>query len=156
MRQSGRVIAAILCGPVLAFAAQAQNPMSAPTYGEISLSAGFTPDPYLVNLSAGGQVDAAAELGAQCLGFIAQAPDFDLYYNAGSLPLIISAMAEADTTLVIHGPDGQWHCDDDSGGGVNPRLRFAAPVSGLYGIWVGTYTPGHTEPAQLRVSELDR
>lgn len=156
MSLSGRFIAALVCGPVLAAAAGAQTPSAAPTYGEASLSAGFTPDPYIINLDAGGAINAAAQLGPECPGFIADAPDFDLYYNAGSLPLIISVSADADTTLVVNAPDGSWYCDDDGGAGGNPRLRFGAPQSGLYDIWVGTYVSGRTERAQLRISELDR
>lgn len=160
MRYAGRLLATLtsglLSGSMLAAVATAQSPSAQPTYGEVSLSAGFTPDPYTIDLAAGGRIDAAAELGQECPGFIADAPDFDLYYNAGSLPLIISIQADADTTLVVNAPDGRWFCDDDGGAGVNPRLRFATPMSGLYDIWVGTYAPGRTEPARLRISELDR
>lgn len=148
-------IAAMTCF-ALSGLGQAQTPSAAPTYGEVSLSAGFTPDPYRVDLMSGGPVNSAERLGGNCPGFIADAPDFDLYYNAGSLPLILSVHARSDTTLVVHAPDGQWYCDDDSGAGVNPKLRFAAPQSGLYDIWIGSYDPGSNAPAQLKISELDR
>ena len=50
-------------------------------------------------------------------------------------------------------PDGQWHCDDDSGDGTNAQVRFAKPASGVYDIWVGTYSGG-TNPARLEITEL--
>ena len=135
-------------------AAQAQNPAALPSGGDVSLSAGFTPDPYTVRLHTGGSIDAAETRGAGCTGFIASAPDFDLYYNAASLPLIVSVNAAVDTTLVVHAPDGSWHCDDDSGHGLNPSIRFAVPLSGRYDIWIGTYADASREEATLSISEL--
>ena len=94
---------------------------------------------------------------ARCRGFISNAPDVRLNFVAGSsLPLIISVNSRADTTLVINGPDGRWHCDDDSGRlGMNPSLRFDNVQSGRYEIWVGTYGQRSViAPAQLHISEL--
>ncbi len=132
----------------------AQDWTADPTYGSTNLQTGFRPDPYQFNLTAGGSIDVSQSLGGSCAGFVADAPDFDLYFEAGSsLPLAISVAANADTTLVINGPDGRWYCDDDSGDGLNPSIVFNNPESGLYDIWVGTY--GNTmAPATLSVSEL--
>ena len=121
-------------------------------YGEVSLSAGFTPDPHVVSLTAGGTI-AASVVSSSCSGSIAEAPDYQITYTAGSLPLTIRTSASTDTTLVINGPDGQWHCDDDSGDGTNAQVRFAKPASGVYDIWVGTYSGG-TNPARLEITEL--
>ncbi len=149
-----RLTTAIFAALILPPAASAQDAGAAPTFGEVSLSSGFTPDPYMVELRSGGSIDAARTLGGNCVGFVASAPDFDLYFNAGSLPLIISVAAAADTTLVINGPDGEWYCDDDSGDGLNPSIRFAAPQTGLYDIWVGTYADNSLQEATLSISEL--
>tara|TARA_R110000868_G_scaffold102524_4_gene282365 strand:+ start:358 stop:822 length:465 start_codon:yes stop_codon:yes gene_type:complete len=137
------------CGAV-----QAQDTAALPTGGDVSLSAGFTPDPFTVRLNTGGSIDVSETRGPDCKGFIASAPDFDLYYNAGALPLIVSVDAAVDTTLVVHAPDGGWHCDDDSGEGLNPSIRFAMPQSGLYDIWIGTYADASREEATLSISEL--
>ncbi|HRH21034.1 MAG TPA: peptidase, partial [Brevundimonas sp.] len=80
-------------------------------------------------------------------------PDFELTYSAGSLPLIISVNSNADTTLVVNAPDARWYCDDDGGNGLNPSLRWNAPMSGTYDIWVGTFGGGNA-PATLSISEL--
>jgi len=123
------------------------------TYGTVSLASGFTGDPYRVSLSAGGGFDASG-LGGACVGMIASAPDVQLNFSGGSLPLIISAGSSSDTTLVINGPDGQWYCNDDGGtSGSNPSIRFNAPRSGAYDIWVGSYG-GASAPAELHISEL--
>lgn len=134
--------------------AEAQNWQLNPNYGSVSLTTGFAPDPYIVNVLSGGTINAAG-IGGSCRGFISNAPDFDLYFTGGSsLPLIISVASNADTTLVVRAPDGLWYCDDDSGQGLNPSVRFNNPRSGLYDIWVGTYGNASNQPAQLNISEL--
>ena len=126
----------------------------APGYGTYSLASGFTPDPFEVQLVAGGNNSASDWSGGQCAGFIADAPDVRLMFQGGSFPeLYFSADSGADTTLVINGPNGEWFCDDDGGNGaLNPLVRMA-PVSGQYDIWVGTYGSS-TASAVLSISEL--
>lgn len=136
-------------------AAMAQNYSANPTYGSIQLNSGFTPDPYNVNLQSGGSINAANSIGGSCRGYIANAPDYRVQYRAGSYPLIISVNSSADTTLVINGPDGNWYCDDDGGNqGMNPSVRFNAPASGQYDIWVGTYGSGQLYNSTLSISEV--
>ncbi|MDQ8028600.1 MAG: peptidase [Brevundimonas sp.] len=120
-------------------------------FGEVSLSAGFTPDPHRVNLTAGGGLQASV-VSSECRGAIATAPDYQITYSAGSLPLAIRTQSSSDTTLVVNGPDGEWYCDDDSGGGTNAQVYFAKPASGVYDIWVGTYSGGNTS-ATLLITE---
>ena len=62
--------------------------------------------------------------------------------------------SSADTTLVVRAPNGLWYCDDDSGQGLNPSVRFNTPMSGLYDIWVGTYGNASNQQAQINISEL--
>jgi hypothetical protein len=134
--------------------AAAQNMSLNPTYGTATLTSGFTPDPYVVNVQSGGTLNANT-LSPSCAGFIATAPDVRLNFTGGSLPLIISVASSADTTLVVNGADGQWYCDDDSGAnGLNPMVRFNNPPSGQYDIWVGTYGNASLQPAAVNISEL--
>ncbi len=121
--------------------------------GEIDLVTGFTPDPFVMEVVAGGDRNASA-LGGECVGFIAEAADVALNFQAGELPLIIAVVADADTTLVVRDPDGNWICDDDDGGEYNPYIDIATPVSGQYQIWIGTYTAGGFEDAELLISEV--
>ena len=145
---------AAACLAAMAAPAAAQDFNADPNYGSIALDVGFNEDPRVVSLRAGGNIDASS-IGNGCRGFITNAPDYRLEYNSGSLPLYISVAADSDTTLVVNGPDGSWHCDDDGGvKGMNPSLRFDRPASGRYEIWVGTYSSGSTQPAQLHISEL--
>jgi len=128
------LLAMLAAGPALS-----QEIGARPTFADLNLSSGFTPDPYTVRLTAGGTIDAARTRGGSCVGKIASAPDIRLTYTAGSLPINIKAISSEDTTLVINGPDGSWYCDDDSGGGHNPMFHLSRPTTGVYEIWVGTY-----------------
>lgn len=127
-----------------------------PAYGSVDLAAGFQPDPRTQEISAGGSLDASS-LGGNCVGWIAQAPDFRVNWTAGSgaLPLVFSVQSDADTTLVINDAQGNWVCDDDGGNeGFNPSIRFDNAESGQYDIWVGTFAQGELQPSTLHVSEL--
>lgn len=142
---------AILAVSATAGFATAQDLSAPATYGSVSLTSGFTPDPYSVQLTAGGSIDAST-VNPSCVGKIANAPDFELTYTSGSFPLIISVASESDTTLVINAADGSWHCIDDVDG-FNPKVTFPTPASGVYDIWVGTYGDA-LAPATLNISEI--
>jgi opacity protein-like surface antigen len=134
--------------------AVAQDVSQSPSFGTVTLSSGFTPDPRTVRVIAGGAIDAS-RAASSCAGKIASAPDVRVNWTGGgsALPLVFSSRSSGDTTLVINGPDGRWYCDDDSGGGVNARVAFRSPASGQYDIWIGTYGE---EPLQavLSISEI--
>jgi hypothetical protein len=134
--------------------ATAQDFNADPNFGTVNLRTGFTPDPQVVAIRSGGEINAQT-VSSACAGFISSAPDVRLNFTAGSLPLILSVAANADTTLVVNGPDGRWYCDDDGGvNGTNPMVRFNAPQSGRYEIWIGTYGNASLQPGQLYISEL--
>mgnify|MGYP000899891616 CR=1 FL=1 len=133
--------------------AQAQDWRGTPVYGEVRLENGFTPDPHTVNIQAGGNRDASSVKAAGCIGQIGNNPDYVVRYRAGSLPLYIRAESSSDTSLVVRAPNGNWSCDDDSAGNLNPQVAFNSPDSGTYHIWVGSLN-GSVVPATLQVSEL--
>lgn len=122
-----------------------------PTFGSVELSSGFSPDPHTVDIVAGGGTDLS-DMGYR--GYIAEAPDFDLYYEAGGFPLAIRVQSNVDTVLLISDPDGNWHFNDDEVG-LNPRIRFDNPPTGLYDIWVGVLDSSSTPEAQLIITELE-
>jgi hypothetical protein len=128
----------------------------APNYGSTELAAGFTPDPFDQILSSGGPIDASY-LGGDCRGWATAAPDFDVTYEAGSMSLLrfyFVADTAVDTTLIINAPDGDWYCNDDAPGTIDPMFDFANPDAGLYDIWVGSYEEGATVEGTLYVTEL--
>jgi hypothetical protein len=143
----------IVCALALtaaASAAAAQNPGASGTAGSISRSAGFTPDPITVSIYSGGGIDASETLGGSCVGMVADAPDYEFTYQAGSWPLTFAVDSDYDTSLVINGPDGEWYCVDDSEG-LNPILRWGSPLSGTYDIWVGAV--GEAGSSTLYITE---
>ena len=133
--------------------ATAQNINADPNYETATLSGGFTPDPYNVQLQSGGTINAQS-INDECLGFIDDAPDVRLHFEPGALPLLISVFSEEDTTLVINAPNGRWYCNDDGGNNLNPSIRFDPPQDGRYEIWVGTFGTSTLEAARLVISEL--
>ena len=144
----------ILASCLLPTAANAQNFELEPSFGEVSLEAGFEKDPRSVKIVSGGEIDASA-LGGACVGFLAEAPDVRLQYEAGLLPLRLFVQSAGDTTLVVNGPDGQWYCDDDSWGDVDPLISFSEPQSGQYDIWVDSFESQSNLDAVLGITELD-
>ncbi len=137
----------------------AQDYNATPLYGTLNLDAGFTPDPQRVDLQAGGSTNARTlNLGSGCVGYIATSqPDVRVRYVPGRYDtLSFHVTSNVDTTLIINGPNGQWYCNDDFDGSLNPRVLFNPPRSGQYDIWVGTYQEGRIHSAQLEVSEVWR
>lgn len=150
-----RKLAMLLAATALvASTASAQPNFNAnPSFGTINLSANFSGDPRVINVTAGGRLSAQS-IDPDCRGSVANSPDVRLNYVAGgSLPLIISVDSGSDTTLAVNGPDGTWYCDDDTNG-VNPVVRFSSPQTGRYDIYVGHYQEGSRIPARLYISEV--
>ena len=153
MRKISCLLTAVAVAAMLPLAAQAQDSNAEPNFESVNLEAGFPNDPYVVTIQSGGSTEAST-LGDTCSGFIANSPDVRLNYKAGTLPLYISATSSDDTTLVVHAPDGQWYCNDDDAGGLNPLVTFETPRSGQYTIWLGTYADSSMHAAQLNISEI--
>lgn len=153
MTMRTRIAATVAAAAIVLSAgiAAAQNVNGEPSYGNFQLTAGFQPDPQYADVLSGGNTDASRISG--CSGFIANNPDVRVVYSAGSYPLSIWAESSGDTTLVINAPDGNWYCDDDSGGNLNPVVRFARPMSGRYEIWVGTFGSNANIRSRVWVSE---
>jgi len=157
-----RATVAMAAGAVLAGAAAlaagavlAQDFTRNPSFGTHNLAAGFTPDPYVVNVTAGGSIAAERIGGAGCVGSIAQAPDVRVNYTAGQFPLRFMASSRADVTIVVNDPQGRWHCNDDyRGHGTDGAVLFQRPLSGQYDIWIGSYDRGSGQRAQLLITEV--
>lgn len=148
------VLMAIGAAAIAAAPAAAQTISVQPHYGSITLDSGFVPDPHTIQLQAGGTQDAD-RLGDACWGYVSDAPDYNLYYTAGSFPLYISATSDSDTVLIVNDPAGNWHCNDDIMESLDSGVSFDRPSSGLYNIWVGRFgVQGEFVPAQLHISEL--
>src|SRR5262245_12562277 len=128
---------------ITAAAAQAQCPEVGTPAKEFTIREGFPIDPNVHSVTAGGNIDLAKCASLPGTGWFARQPDFVVNYrtrNGGpsSFTLTFRTESQADTVLLINGPDGKWHFDDDSGGGLNAKLSFQRAAPGRYDVWVGT------------------
>ena len=76
------ILAVAAVGSAAVPAAVAQNVNAEPNYGTVNLRSGFLPDPHIVALQSGGDIDVS-RLNSNCRGFITDAPDVRLNYTAG-------------------------------------------------------------------------
>ncbi len=137
--------------------AMAQDSTQPATYGSIALSSGFSPDPHVVDITVGGD-NNAADTDSSCVGYVASSPDYSLEYTYEQYALGIFAISATDTTLLINDPEGVWFCNDDSGDldSANPGIYFSSPKTGRYDIWVGSYsTETNYGSAKIVISEQD-
>lgn len=65
--------------------------------------------------------------------------------------------SSCDTTLLIRDAQGTWHYDDDSGPGLNSRLRLSnlAALNGQVSIWVGTFNSTPCADVEVRIRVRD-
>jgi hypothetical protein len=126
-------------------------------FGGVELESGFMPDPYTVDVLSGGTVDVdALDIGSDCRGYAATAPDFRLILSDSSAMIRIFFVADEsgeDATLIINEPGAGWVCNDDYGG-VNPMLEFAPADEGTYDIWVGSFSADDLIVGTLYITEL--
>jgi hypothetical protein len=143
------VVAAAIVAGMAAPALACPNWEASPSFGQIDLYAGFMPDPYVRNITAGGRYDLAGCFNTNGWGgSVASKPDFDLYWSGSSPQLTIAVQSNADVVLLINAPDGQWYYSDDPA-----ALTFSNPQTGLYDIWIGAYDGSRGIPGQLVITE---
>jgi hypothetical protein len=97
---------------------------------------------------AGGLVNASL-LGSSCRGYIPAGPHLTLT-TTGYGHVVLSTRATGDLTLVVRDAQGALHCDDDSGGSMQPRVAAMLPA-GQHQVWVGTYGAGERTSFDLMV-----
>lgn len=134
------------------------DPSLTPRAGVVQLRMGFLPDPNVTPLASGGPVDVAY-LGGECRGFASAAPGLIVEWTGRSRALYVLFEAErlnADATLIVLSPEGEWYCNDDAHlRTLNPMVVLRTPGPGNYAIWVGSYSPADSLPGQLIISELE-
>jgi hypothetical protein len=131
-----------------------------PNYGVVDLAAGFSPDPYTVNITSGGSVNVAEQgLPAECRGSVTTPPDFRLNLSSDSARIriyFVASVAGDDTTLIINDAGANWLCNDDyPNANLNPMIEISNARAGQYDIWVGSFTPGQFISGTLYITEGD-
>lgn len=98
-------------------------------------------------VQAGGG-DRNAVPGSGCSGYITNNRPAAAVTVSGDGPLAIYAVSDADATMLVQDPRGQWHCSDDAHGS-DPAVTFARAAPGRYVVWVGTFAPNAPAAATL-------
>ncbi len=141
-----------------------------PLQGAHGLRSGFLPAPFPYRLTAGGgrnpvRLDGMSIPGCTLGGCVTRRPDFRFFFEAGTSFRFLRfyVVSNADSLLLINGPNGSWRCNDDHGQAgwgnrLMPALDYHNPSAGQYDIWVGTFPVGGScpshQPATLYVTEL--
>ncbi|ACL73676.1 hypothetical protein Tgr7_2601 [Thioalkalivibrio sulfidiphilus HL-EbGr7] len=122
-------------------------------YESVVLAPGFEPDPRILTGTSGGGTDAAS-MGSSyhgpCVGKIDGTPDHVVTLSNEFAYLKLHVLSDADTSLVIRGPDG-LRCNDDTDG-LNPVVQGRWPA-GRYEVFVGSVAEGFHR-YRLRVTEF--
>jgi tetratricopeptide (TPR) repeat protein len=152
-----RIEISLAIAMVLNIAAASVGPASAQdydldaAYGDYEISAAG--QSHSVELTAGGTIDPS-KLGAECEGWIADAPDAQLHLLSTGAPLSFRVVGDFDSTLVVSESSGDWLCDDDSGGDSQAAITIENPDAGYYDVWVGVYDGSETyHTATLTISQ---
>jgi len=108
------------------------------------------------DLSLTGQAVAsqrAEAMHAGCMGSVPFEPPHVLQVTEPMrVVLDVTRASHEDLVLVARDASGAWHCDDDSGAALLPRIDASVPAGPLE-VWVGTYEHGVTTSWTLRVGE---
>lgn len=92
----------------------------------------------------------------QGAGYFTSQPDFSFQLSGMSgLKLVISAVSECDSALLINTASAGWYYDDDDNGNLDPKIVLTRPADGRIDIWMGTYDGAYCN-AQLRMETFAR
>lgn len=129
------------------------DPTATAQAGVVDLGAGFADGNIELAVTAGG-ADRITPLSGFCSGnFDVGRPAVHIENVPAGQVFRIYITSEADTTLAVLTPGGEWLCNDDSFG-LDPEIAVDNPVPGRYAVWVGTFSDGPGgSPARLIVSE---
>ena len=142
---------------VTAAQAQCPNLNAKPISGRIELNEGFTPDPSTHRVIAGGGQNLT-RCRNNWKGYVSSSPDLQVFYRtSGNTRLTFIIQSDMDTVLLINDPSSTWHYDDDTGPGLNGKIRFTRAREGRYDIWVGLFKEGRGKlpPVTIEVTEED-
>ena len=131
------------------------DPARAPLYGQATLSPGFQPTPFTVQIIGGGRNQAADYIADEtCRGFVSEAPDFSILVDGSFAEIWFAVYSPADMMLVARAADGGWHCSAGHQG-ANPGIGFNSPPAGQYKFWLGSADEGNYAAAILYALETE-
>jgi hypothetical protein len=128
-----------------------------PIFGSVQFGSELGSHPHWVPMLSGGETDVRnLGLGPDCIGFAASSPDFQLDWRGPTATLSFFFKAETpseDTVLIVQGPNGQWHCNDDAHPDtLDPEVIVTRASVGPYYIWVASFNEGEYIDGQLGIA----
>ena len=123
------------------------------SFGLVSLSKIFQPDPHVVSGTAGGATNVA-EMQPSCKGWVSESPDHVFVAEEAFAELRVMAHSEGDVSLVIQRPDGSYLCNDDFVESSTDPVVVGNFPAGRYKIWVGSFEKETNSDYLLGFSEL--
>ncbi|MBD2447586.1 hypothetical protein H6G76_10465 [Nostoc sp. FACHB-152] len=146
------VLAAVTTTPVIA---------ETPNFGKFSLLPGFEASQGKFSGYTGGSYSVSAISNRDrdknaCIGFADPKPDHIMVLEKDFEHLrILVNTGDADTTLLIQGPDDNIiRCGDDTGKSKDASIDDRNWKKGTYQIWVGTFNAGVKRKYTLTVQQL--
>ena len=131
---------------------------------EINLIEGFSPDPMVIEMVAGGPVDLnlASEFPVQSFdlgdeGFTNAEPDVRIHWQgSGYLKIFFVADNGVDTFLFIKNPNAIDNLNDtrEYYGVIyeDPLLEFMSTFNGTYNVWVPSFSHSVLVPGKLYIT----
>lgn len=117
---------------------RALNPAAPPAVARLAFGPATPIDPRVIFDIAPSQTEARG-MGAGCVGFVTPSqPDVVISVQPGLPQLMVYMVSELDGVLLVVGPDGTIHCNDDFDG-LNPAVMIPNPQPGDYAVFAGSY-----------------
>ncbi|MEM9074093.1 MAG: pre-peptidase C-terminal domain-containing protein [Myxococcota bacterium] len=122
---------------------------------QVTPSGGGAPTPTTPPVAAAGNVtEGALAAGDSTLPSGAFVDNHELTFTQGQQVHLELTSSAFDTYLIVRGPGGQEHTNDDApSGGTNSALDFVATAAGAYQVQVTSYRPGEQGAYQLVQSD---
>lgn len=115
------------------------NVAAEPAVAELTFGLDTRIDPRIIFDIQPSQTEAFG-MGDNCAGFITPGqPDLVVDTTEGLPQLMIYMVSDADGTLVVAGPDGRLHCNDDFEQ-LHPGVMIPNPQPGRYAVFAGSYS----------------
>lgn len=86
----------------------------------------------------------------RCRGYFPAVPHVALQVGRRQRVRLETSGTTDDLTMLVRDPGGDIRCDDDGGGGSQPRLDLSLGP-GAHHVWIGRYNEGATVSFSLRV-----
>ena len=154
-RQGRLALLCALLGSSYVVSAQAPDPDSTPVFDSIQWPVADATRS-IIQVQTGGGIDAHfdTDLPGACDGDVTRRPGVHLdVTEPGGIVFAARSQSRTRPTLLVHAPDGRWHCDHGNYGRRSPAVRIDHTLTGRYAIWVGAYESPDGD-AELVIEQL--